>query len=255
MTRTAEPFARALISGFIASTAMLLAFSITCGLALVLAGDQVGGLAGPSPAATAHSWLQALRASGLVDVTRPVLYQAIGLYLAAGLLWAVFYTHTFQHWLTGPEWERGLVFACLPWLFSVLVLMPLANAGLFGLALKAGPLPMLASLALHMIYGVTLSVLSGRAGDVVLGNGRPREIQRAALRSAEMGAAGGVVVGLFLGAALGLMQVSILQSASGAAQAGLHPLALVAATAAAGAAFGGLLGSFVGLARAEARLT
>src|ERR671933_432111 len=97
----ADPFPRALISGLVASTAMQLAFAL--------------------------AWVDALSTSDLLNPARRPLYQAIGLYLAAGLLWAVVYTHSIHPRLSGPHWERGLVFACVPWTFSLVVLLPVAG--------------------------------------------------------------------------------------------------------------------------------
>jgi len=239
-----DPFARALLSGFIASTAMQLAFALGCSAVLLLANGQAAG--------PASSWFQSLRNSGLVDLTRPALHQAIGLYFLVGLLWAVVYTHLFQHRLSGPQWERGLLFACVPWLFSVLVLLPVAGAGPLGLALAAGPLPLIGSLALHALYGVTLAVLSSSFGDGVLARPRSGEAQVIALQNAEFCAALGVVGGLALGAGLGLVLVNVNQAGNGSAWLGMHPFGLVAASTVTGGALGGLVGSFFGLGRAEA---
>jgi hypothetical protein len=236
-----DPFARALLSGFIASAAMQLAFAICCGAVLLLATSREAG--------PASGWFQSLANSGLVDLTRPALHQAIGLYFLVGLLWAVVYTHLVQYRLSGPHWERGLLFASLPWLFSVLILLPFAGAGPLGLWLGAGPLPLIGSLALHALYGVTLAVLSSSFGDGVLARPRSGEAQVIALQNAEFCAALGVVGGLALGAALGLLLTNANQ-----AWLGMHPFGLVAASSVTGGALGGLVGSFFGLGRAEAYL-
>jgi hypothetical protein len=246
---SADPFARALLSGFIASAAMQLAFAASYGVVVILAGASA---AGPTWTATGAAWLRALKESGLVDPGRPTLYQAIGVYLAAGLLWGIVYSRTFQRWLSGPLWERGLLFACVPWLFSIIALLPMGDGGLLGLGLGAGLLPIVGSLALHVVYGLTLAYLCGPIGDVTLGNPRSGQAQVIALQSAEAGAAVGVVAGLGLGAALGLMSLNISQLAGGPGSLGLHPLGLLAASTVTGGALGGIVGSFLGLARAEA---
>src|SRR5919202_5818948 len=198
----ADPFPRALISGLVASTAMQLAFALACVGVLLLAAAHAPG---PWWATPALAWVDALSTSDLLNPARRPLYQAIGLYLAAGLLWAVVYTHSIHPRLSGPHWERGLVFACVPWAFSLVVLLPVAGGGVFGLALGAGPLPMVGSLALHGVYGVTLAWLLGPIGDVVLEPSPLGAVQGAALQRAEVGAAVGVVAGLALGAAIGLV--------------------------------------------------
>ena len=243
-----DPFARALISGLVASTAMQLAFALACVGVLLLAD---GHAPGPSWAAPALAWVDALSTSDLLNPARQSLYRAIGLYLAAGLLWAVVYTHRVHTRLSGPRWERGLVFACVPWAFSLVVLLPVAGGGVFGLALGAGPLPMVGSLALHGVYGVTLAWLLGPMGDAALDPSPWGAVQAGASRGAEVGAAVGVVAGLAPGAAVGLVLMGALQGAVDAAHSGMDPLAVLAATTVAGVAGGALVGSFAGLARSE----
>lgn len=228
----ADPFVRALLSGFVASTAMQLAFAVGC--AAVAAGP-------------AYAWVQTLRNSGVVDLSRPAIHQAIGLYFLLGLLWAVVYQHAVEHRLSGPPWERGLIFATVPWLFSVLVLLPLAGGGLLGVGLGAGPLPLIGSLALHALYGVTLASLSGSFGDAVLGQPRAAEAQITALHNAELGAALGVIAGLGIGLAIGLTLVGVIQSGGGSAWLGMHLLGPLVATTLTCGALGGVVGSFIGL--------
>jgi hypothetical protein len=227
---------------------MQLAFALACVGVLLVAG---GHASGPSWATPALAWVDALSTSDLLNPGRQSLYQAIGLYLAAGLLWAVVYTHSIHTRLSGPYWERGLVFACAPWTFSLVVLLPMAGCGVFGLALGAGPLPMVGSLALHGVYGVTLAWLLGPIGDVVLEPSPLGAVQGAALQRAEVGAAVGVVAGLALGAAIGLVLLGGSHLAVEAARSSTDPLAVLAATTVAGVAGGALVGSFAGLARSE----
>ena len=121
--------------------------------------------------------------------------------------------------------------------------------------LGAGPLPLIGSLALHAIYGVTLAGLSSSFGDGVLARPRSGEAQVIALQNAECCAALGVVVGLAIGAALGLVLMTINQASNGSAWLGMHPFGLVAASTVTGGALGGLVGSFFGLGHADAYLS
>src|SRR5919202_5692076 len=247
----ADPFPRALISGLVASTAMQLAFALACVGVLLLAAAHAPG---PWWATPALAWVDALSTSDLLNPARRPLYQAIGLYLAAGLLWAVVYTHSIHPRLRGPHWERGLVFACVPWTLSLVVLLPVAGFGMFGLALGAGPLPMVGSLALHAVYGVTLAALLGPIGDAVLDRSPLGTVQVGALQCAELGAAVGVVAGLALGAAVGVGLMGALRPGLDAGPLGMDPLAVLAAATVTGVAGGALVGSFAGLARAEPHL-
>jgi hypothetical protein len=233
----ADPLARAVVSGFVASTAMQLSFGLACGAAVLLTSAHAAG-----------PWIEAFSRSDLVNLSQPALYEAVGLYLIAGLLWAVVYTHTFQRWFSGPPWAAGLLFACVPWLFSVLVILPLGGGGLLGLAFGAGPLPLLASLVLHAVYGVTLTYMCGPIGPAPRG-----EHELRVWRSTEVGTAVGVLVGLVLGGGLGLLLVlaGTSPSAGEVTRMGMHPLAFLAGTSIGGGALGALVGSFAGLARAE----
>src|ERR671933_647575 len=58
--------------------------------------------------------------------------------------------------LRGPDWWRGVQFAVLPAMVSLVVVLPLLGAGLLGLRLGAGPFPLLGNLLLHALYGATL---------------------------------------------------------------------------------------------------
>jgi hypothetical protein len=244
-----DPFARALLAGFIAATATLFMFGLVWGAAVLIAAHPVSD---PGWAALAYTWLQVLPKTALVDPARPLLYQAVGLYFVAGVLWAPVYTQIFSVRLTGLQWERGLVFACVPWLFSSVVLLPVAGGGLLGLGLGAGPLPLVGSLVLYAVYGVALSRLTGSNRQVVLEVPTRGDAQSAASQSTEVGAAAGVVAGLVVGAALGMALISTSHFAGVTGGAGMHPLGLLSASTLVGGALGGLIGSFFGLARAAA---
>ncbi|MDQ6621166.1 MAG: hypothetical protein M3Z31_15975 [Pseudomonadota bacterium] len=56
--------------------------------------------------------------------------------------------------LSGPLAWRGVVFSLGPWLLMMVLLMPLAGAGFFGLKLGIGA-PLM-TLMLHVIYGAVL---------------------------------------------------------------------------------------------------
>jgi hypothetical protein len=243
-----DPFARALVAGFIAATATLVLCGPVWGAAMLIAAHAFSA---PAWAAPAVAWLQLLPRTGLVDPAGPMLYQVLGVYFVAGLLWAPVYTHIFSVRMTSLQWERGLVFACVPWLFSSVVLLPMAGGGLLGLGFGAGPLPLIGSLALYAVYGVALTRLTGPVNVP----GRERvwtgDVQSAATHGAEVGAAAGVVAGLVIGAAFGLSVITVFQSAGVPGGVSMHPLGLFAASTFVGGALGGLIGSFLGLARAE----
>jgi len=244
-----DPFARALLAGFIAATAAVLMFGLIWGAALLIAAHPVSA---PGWTAPAYTWLVALPTSGLVDLTGPTLYQVLGLYFVAGVLWAVVYAQISSVWPTGPEWERALMSASVPWLFSSVVLLPIAGGGLLGLGFGAGPLPLIGSLVLYAVYGVALTRLTGPVANPVLARPRAGDMQHAVSHSSEVGAAAGVVAGLVLGAAFGIALLGISQSVGVTGGLGMHPLGSLVGTTFVGGALGGLIGSFYGLARAKA---
>jgi hypothetical protein len=76
------------------------------------------------------------------------------------ILWGAIYTW-FDPRLLGPYWFRGAIFATGAWLIMMIVIMPMAGAGLFGL--KIGVMAPVAALVLHWIYGAVLGSLFGAA--------------------------------------------------------------------------------------------
>lgn len=79
------------------------------------------------------------------------------------IIWTVFFGTLFailQPWLPGRTiMQRGVFFGVLAWLATMVVLMPVAGAGLFGAALGwAAPV---AGFVLHAIYGAVLGIVYG----------------------------------------------------------------------------------------------
>src|SRR3981081_63353 len=82
--------ARAIVAGFIASIAMVLSFGALYGVAWLLARPAFA-----APPAL-FDWLHTLTTSAIVDLTGPMLPQAVGVYVASGLLAAVVYAELFE---------------------------------------------------------------------------------------------------------------------------------------------------------------
>jgi hypothetical protein len=231
----ASVLALALLAGFVASVAMLLAFAVAFVAALVL---------GRLPLPILGSWFQGLTSNPLIDTAGPNLYAATAVFFLGGLIWALLYIVVFEPRLSGAAWERGVKFALVPWAFSLVVFMPLVGGGFLGMNLGAGPLPVLGNLILHVVYGAVLGTVYGSAESVV---DRPLHVAEGddlqAGRASELGAARGMLVGVALGAGLGVL-AALLPQVSGAGGLALNPLATVVAIALTGAAFGGFVGSF-----------
>jgi uncharacterized protein DUF6789 len=236
--------ARAILAGFVASVAMLSTFGLAYGAAAILAN---GGVLTELGLSTLRVWLQALTTNHVIDLARPNVYAALGLHLAAGVLWALLYATIAEPRLSGPDWQRGLVFALIPWAFSLLVFLPVVGGGIFGAAIGAGPLPVLGNLALHAVYGIALGDLYGPLGSVIdTEAGTAADADRLTLASAEVNAARGLVVGVTLGGVaslVGLLVAPLVGDTGWTLNASL-PLMVVVTIS--GAAWGAAIGSLVG---------
>ena len=89
--------------------------------------------------------------------TRELIFTVLcALPLAVGLVWALIYARfvesnrSLRWWIgDGPGWSRGMRFALLPWIFSLLLLLPAAAINMLDWALSAGPLVPV-GIALHV---------------------------------------------------------------------------------------------------------
>ncbi len=219
----------ALLAGFVASVAMVLGFGVAFVAALALSRLPVPVVA---------SWFDSLTHNQLIDATAPNLYAATAVFFAGGLIWALLYALIFEPRLHGPAWKRGVEFALVPWLVSLLIFMPLLGGGFLGLSLGAGPLPIAGNLILHALYGAVLGVVWDSAESVVdYPRQAPNMEDLRVSRGAELGAARGLAIGLIVGTIVGLLLAGLLSVAS------MNPLAMVVALGLTGAAFGGFAGS------------
>jgi hypothetical protein len=220
---------RALLVGFVASVAMVLGFAVAFVAALILSRLPVPVVA---------EWFRGLTSNQLIDVAAPNLYAATAVFFLGGMAWALLYALVFERRLSGTSVRRGVEFALIPCLVSLIVVMPLVGGGLFGLALGAGPLPILGNVILHAIYGAVLGTMWGSAESVIDDPGRqPYGEDLQAGRLSEIGAARGLVVGLGVGLLLGVVGANLLAHGS------VNPLALIVTIGLSGAAFGGFAGS------------
>ena len=219
-----------LISGFVATGVTALVMILGYGMALLM-GDPQGSLLSRQIWALAHNQITA--------TTQLLLPIAIILHFVAGLAWAVVYAGVFEPHLKGPGWRRGLVFALIPWIASLVVFLPLMGGGPLGLTLGAGVLPIFGNLVLHAAYGLTLGQFY--SSERILAESDAIESEEAGeLANAERSIAVGIIPGLVFGALIGLV-------VSGFLMPGAHALLVGAFGAILGSAVGALLGSFAGL--------
>jgi hypothetical protein len=219
----------ALLAGFIASVAMVFAFAVAFVAALVLSRLPLPLLA---------SWFDGLAHNQFIDAAAPNLYAATAVFFLGGLLWALLYALFVEPRLHGPAWRRGVEFALLPWLVSLVIFMPLVGGGILGLSLGAGPLPIVGNLILHALYGAVLGVVWGSADSYVDNPRQQAYTEDLRLsRISELGAARGLLIGLLVGTLVGVLIAALVSVGS------LNPLAMIVAIALTGAAFGGFVGS------------
>jgi hypothetical protein len=219
----------ALLAGFVASVAMVLAFGVAFAAALVL---------GRLPVPLISDWFRGLTHNALIDTAGPNLYTATAVFFVGGMLWALLYGLVFEPRLNGAGWQKGVKFALIPWLVSLAIFMPMVGGGLFGLSLGAGPLPILGNFILHVAYGAVLGIVYGSAESVFdrpLHQARGDDLQSS--RLSEIAAARGMIAGLAVGVVVGLAGALLIHNAS------MNPLALVVAIGLTGAALGGFVGS------------
>jgi uncharacterized protein DUF6789 len=138
-----------LLSGFVATFAMGGALAVAYGLAHWI-GNANGG--------RVEQWFYGLQHNVITDRTGNSVIVALGLNLAMGLIFALIYGAVEQR-LPGREGiQRGMIFALIPWLLSIIAFFPIMDGGIFGKDLHAGPLPIVGNLVLHLIYGAVLGL-------------------------------------------------------------------------------------------------
>ena len=138
---------------------ILAGFLATFAMTVILVGAYwVGDAIGRADGNTLQRWSYALVHNPMAERTADMVVLAIGANLAVGLLLALVYARYVEPRLDGPSWWKGLRFALVPWLLSLIVFLPLMGGGLFGMDLGAGPLPIVGNLVLHLVYGAGLGL-------------------------------------------------------------------------------------------------
>lgn len=217
-----------ILSGFIAT------FAMTCTLAI---GFGIANGSGDAAGNTIQRWMFNLSENEIThNIGDRFLIIMLG-NLIAGVLWSMFYARYFEPNLRGSGWQKGVTFALIPWLLSIVLFLPAAGAGFLGMSLDAGPLPVLGNLIIHLVFGGVLGSLyeigveSGLEGT---------STDRYAAMTAERGAVVGMLIGAVAGGIGGWLISGQLDRLAGA------PVIAVAGVLS-GAAIGTMLGSFIGM--------
>jgi uncharacterized membrane protein YagU involved in acid resistance len=237
----------AVIAGFIAigtsTAALMVAYVLANGLA-----DSQGDFF--------RRWLWQLTHNDVVAFSsgRPAV--ALALHVVLGVVWALVYARfvEYQPWMSGPGWRRGMLFSLLPWIFSLLLLLPAAAINMLDWALSAGPLVPVGNLVLHLIYGFTLGQLyDASADEPALGADLAYDepLERLAVEHSEDFGAAGIVIGGVVGAAVGVGMAIVLPPTLPNVDFGGWEIALAVGGILAGGAVGGIVGSFAGLPQSQ----
>jgi len=139
----------AAIAGVVATVEMAM------GINLVLYALGAAGLLLPEVILLRFVQEAAIRRGGGTPDTIVLLFLLI---LLAHIGYALLYARWGVRLLPGPMWLEGLLFAILPFLISVLVVLPLMGAGVLGLGLGAGPVPAAGELIRNALFGVGLGI-------------------------------------------------------------------------------------------------
>ena len=216
------------VSGFIATFAMTIVLVVAYAIALTQ-GRQDGHLQ--------ERWYYALAHNPLTQRTADQLLLAVALNLLMGLLLALVYACWVEPTMSGPGWRKGVLFALLPWILSLIVFLPLMGGGFLGREIGAGPLPILGNLILHLIYGAILGAVYAEAIESGLGDD---PVDRANAAASVRGAALGISARLVIGIVVGWLLGPQLEGAGGRT-------AVTLAGTLTGAASGLAAGSFLGM--------
>src|SRR5215216_252486 len=220
------------LAGFLGTFAMTIVLLIAYWLASAI-GSADGGVI--------QRWCWALVNNPVAQRTADGVVLAIGANLAMGLLLALVYARYAEPRLHGPNWWRGMQFALVPWLLSLVVFLPLMGGGVLGMDVGAGPLPILGNLILHLVYGAVLGISYAEATEDWLDD---TDVDRINAAAAERGAAVGLVAGLVPGLVVGWIIAPALGDLAGRSESAIG-VAFI------GAAIGLAIGSFAGMSRAQ----
>ncbi|MCC7372393.1 MAG: DedA family protein [Chloroflexi bacterium] len=141
---TADRLRCGLLAGLLAAVESMLAANLLLDLSRALVHD-----------APSHR-LFAVDLDGATPL-RIVMIAMTLLALLFPFLWGALYSLLESH-LSGPAALRGALFAVAPLVWSLLVLLPATGAGMLGVSLDAGPIPVIIEVGRFAIYGVTLGL-------------------------------------------------------------------------------------------------
>lgn len=140
------------VAGGLATISSTLLFNVVINLAGNIASNAPGTLVEQTAARLAFAFARELQ---------PVLlFVALPAFLSVGVLWGALYGFALEARLPSnwPDWFKGMTFAVLPLMMSLLVVMPLLGLGFLGVG-ATGPVAATGEVIRHAAYGVQLGLL------------------------------------------------------------------------------------------------
>ncbi len=139
--------------------------TITSTLLINVAINLAGGIAFnfSAPGTLVEQTGQRLAFALAREVQPVVLFVAVPAYLGVGALWGLIYAAWGEPWLatrhpSWPDWRRGIAFAVVPLLVSLVLVMPVVGLGFLGIG-ATGPVAFTGELIRHAAYGGLLGLM------------------------------------------------------------------------------------------------
>jgi hypothetical protein len=80
-------------------------------------------------------------------------------FIVGVVVWGLLYGALDALWEDGAYWLKGLIIGAFGWFLMMVLFMPLAKAGYFGM--RIGPIAPVVTFGMHMIYGLVLGLSYG----------------------------------------------------------------------------------------------
>jgi membrane-associated protein len=121
--------------------------------------NLAGNIAFTAPMTIVERTVQRLAFAFAFEVQPALLFVAVPAFLAVGVLWGAVYGR-FCEAVLGFQSDalNGVVYAALPWLVSLLIVMPMLGLGFFGVG-GTGLVALVGETLRHVVYGVLLGLI------------------------------------------------------------------------------------------------
>jgi hypothetical protein len=138
------------LAGFLATIGSTFLMNVVINLA--------GNIAFNAPGTIVERTVNRLAFAFAREVDPSLLFVVVPAYLAVGVLWGALYGLWAEAWPFDSDWLAGLVFAVLPLLTSLTIVMPLLGLGFFGVG-ATGLVALIGETIRHAAYGVLLGLI------------------------------------------------------------------------------------------------